>query len=215
MSGETLSNTFLKTRVGSLLSRLRLLDELNEDFPAVLNLHEHEEHRRVISAGSRGFINHPVNASIRQVVRISRLVHLRGKLDRLSRSINVRGPDLHLLNRAFFDLKAKIVLMHVRPRLPKIVVAALGSQTLEQHEKAEVDKAMGWTRDRFNQSRVPFDEVIEIGDPAEKIVEHAKKENFDLIVMGSHVDEPTRRLVRGSVTFQVLSSCKVPVLVIR
>lgn len=118
-------------------------------------------------------------------------------------------------NRAFFDLKAKIVLMHVRPIPPKILVTALGSQTLEQHERAEVDKAMGWARGRFNQSGVPFDELIETGDPAEKIVDRAKKDNFDLIIMGSHVDEPLRRLVRGSVTFQVLSSCKVPVLVTR
>jgi nucleotide-binding universal stress UspA family protein len=126
-----------------------------------------------------------------------------------------RAITYFLQNRAFFDLKAKIVLMHARQELPRIAIAALSAEALAEHMKTELDKDMGWARERFEQSRIPFEEVIVTGDPAEKIVELARSGQYDLIVMGSHVDEPTRRLLRGSVTFQVLSSCKVPVLVIR
>lgn len=126
-----------------------------------------------------------------------------------------RAITYYFQNRAFFDLKADVALMHVCQSLPKFVVAALSSEMLEKQRNIEVDKAMGWPRERFQQSRVPFTEVIDTGDPAEKIVEHAQDGKYDLIIMGSHVDEPVRRLVRGSVTFQVLSSCKIPALIIR
>lgn len=53
------------------------------------------------------------------------------------------------------------------------------------------------------------------GHAAEAIAELAQKEQFDLIVMGTHGHSSLGRLLLGSVTSGVLARCQVPVLLVR
>jgi nucleotide-binding universal stress UspA family protein len=53
------------------------------------------------------------------------------------------------------------------------------------------------------------------GDPAEAIVQYAKKHAVDLIVMASHGRTGLRHLLFGSVAEQLLRTAPCPVLVIR
>ena len=57
--------------------------------------------------------------------------------------------------------------------------------------------------------------VLESNDIAESIVEFAKKEECDLIVMASHGRRGVKRLLMGSETMNVLSLSHIPVLVCR
>ncbi|MDD2494012.1 MAG: universal stress protein [Tissierellia bacterium] len=65
----------------------------------------------------------------------------------------------------------------------------------------------------FNGIKVELDVLL--GEPYSIITETAKKENFDLIIMGSRGFSKIKRFFVGSVTQRVISEAPCPVLVIR
>lgn len=60
---------------------------------------------------------------------------------------------------------------------------------------------------------VPLETVVEMGDPAEKILERAG-EGYGLIVVGTRGLSAVRELILGSVTSRVIRSSTVPVMVV-
>lgn len=52
-----------------------------------------------------------------------------------------------------------------------------------------------------------------VGDPAETIVEHARRIDAELVVMATHGRTGLSRFVRGSVAESVIRACSIPVLV--
>ncbi len=61
---------------------------------------------------------------------------------------------------------------------------------------------------------IQFEKDVLVGDPHEVILETAKNENFDLIVMGNRGSSKLKRFFVGSVTQKVISEAPCPVLVI-
>ena len=57
--------------------------------------------------------------------------------------------------------------------------------------------------------------TLEALHPWEAIIEHARKHDCDLIVMGSHGRRGVSALLLGSETQKVLTHSKIPVLVVR
>jgi nucleotide-binding universal stress UspA family protein len=57
--------------------------------------------------------------------------------------------------------------------------------------------------------------TVEAVHPWEAIVDHAKRQSCDLIVMASHGRRGVSALLLGSETQKVLTHCQVPVLVIK
>jgi nucleotide-binding universal stress UspA family protein len=53
------------------------------------------------------------------------------------------------------------------------------------------------------------------GDPADRIIEVAETENFDLIVMGSSGVHGLKRLIFGSVSDTVRIESEVPILIVK
>lgn len=56
---------------------------------------------------------------------------------------------------------------------------------------------------------------LERGNPAERILEIAREEEHDLVVMGSHGHSRVHRALLGSVSEKVLKASTVPVLLMR
>lgn len=56
--------------------------------------------------------------------------------------------------------------------------------------------------------------AIHFGDPAKEIIDYAKREKIDLIVMAAHRPSGLRRRLQGSVTGAVVRSRVAPVLVV-
>lgn len=59
------------------------------------------------------------------------------------------------------------------------------------------------------------DTEVQVGDPAEGIIDLAKAEEYDLIVVGSRGLGPVREILLGSVSQKVLHAAPCPVLVVR
>ena len=66
-----------------------------------------------------------------------------------------------------------------------------------------------------NHSLITDEILIEDGPPAETIVKTAKKQNCDLIVMGTHGQGGITELLVGSTAKKVVKQSSIPVLVIR
>ena len=62
---------------------------------------------------------------------------------------------------------------------------------------------------------VPIDYLIWLGEPGESIIEAARAEDVDLIIVGSHGRSFAGRALIGSVSDLVVRDAQVPVLVVR
>lgn len=95
---------------------------------------------------------------------------------------------------------------------------AEGKEYFAQADK----KAQAWGKDylaKIEQSLkkdgVAAKSVVLKGRPAEKILEYAKKNGVDLIIMGTHGRSGPARWAFGSVTDRVIRLSQAPVMVIR
>lgn len=61
---------------------------------------------------------------------------------------------------------------------------------------------------------VSYDIVVEMGNPVEKIIEKARKGNYDLIVMGNHGRTALKEALMGSTAWRVLHRSDIPVMMV-
>jgi nucleotide-binding universal stress UspA family protein len=106
-------------------------------------------------------------------------------------------------------------IVHVAVRVPARAAAALERQMLKGYYEEQAERIFKPIRRYF--AKKPLDVSFRgvVGHPGEVIAETAEKENFDLVLMGSHGHGALLNMVLGSVATQVLARCKVPVLLIR
>ncbi|MDP2645409.1 MAG: universal stress protein [Desulfobacterales bacterium] len=57
--------------------------------------------------------------------------------------------------------------------------------------------------------------LVEVGHPSTVILEHAHKDDFDLVVMGTHGHSALVDVMMGGTARRVLRRCKKPVLTVR
>jgi nucleotide-binding universal stress UspA family protein len=106
------------------------------------------------------------------------------------------------------------VLTVVNP-LPHFAGSALGRQTLDTHYTEVAEAVLRPIRSFIDQQRWKAEITHAQGDPAQTIAAIADKEEFDMVVMGTHGHSALGNVVMGSVAMGVLARCKVPVLLIR
>ena len=86
------------------------------------------------------------------------------------------------------------------------------------HPVFEKEEAKKYTTDRVeeigNERGVKVESVILIGNPADDIIDFAKKNDVDLIVMGSLGKSGVERFLLGSVSDKVLKHAYSEVLVV-
>jgi nucleotide-binding universal stress UspA family protein len=105
---------------------------------------------------------------------------------------------------------AKVILLHVRQRVPDILGEPFYQKVLNQYvEKAELTVAP--LKQLLEADGVDHEILILEGDPAEAILEAAEDEKCDLIVMGTRGLSDFIGMALGSVSHKVLraSSCMV------
>ena len=84
-----------------------------------------------------------------------------------------------------------------------------------EREKDQADEQFAELESRASAAGVETERVVEVGKPAQTIVEMATEENIDHIVMGSHGRQGVSRLLLGSVAENVVRRSLVPVTVAR
>lgn len=114
---------------------------------------------------------------------------------------------------------AQVIGVYVIDPFPFIGVgdaSAVGLQAYMSEVQATAGQALSGIRALCEARGVSFaGDTIERGSPYEGILETAKAEGCDLIVMGSHGRKGMEALILGSVAQKVLTHAKVPVMVIK
>ena len=133
---------------------------------------------------------------------------------------------------------AKITLLHVLPEVSELMDKhIIGYIDADRWEKIKVehfdearealigkrkdhlavkDVLQQFSEDATQGEGVGTDQIIvERGNPVEEIINHSKKLNCDLIVMGTHGHGTLEDVMIGSTARRVVRRSKIPVLVVR
>ncbi len=115
-------------------------------------------------------------------------------------------------------LGAQVIALNV---VNEVVIASavrqLGSDRKEVEDKLQAagQKAVESIKKMGDEIGVAVEPLVRIGAPADTVVNTARMENADLIVMGSHGESGVSKLLIGSVVQKVLYWASMPVLVVR
>jgi len=96
--------------------------------------------------------------------------------------------------------------------------AKISMEVALEEEKQHVDKATRYLRQKArtgNCHQVRCEYRVSVGNPAEQIIQTAKAEKIDLIVLSEHGRGGIKRAILGSVADEVIRKSTKPVLVIR
>lgn len=115
-------------------------------------------------------------------------------------------------------LGAEVIALNV---VNEVVIASavrqLGSDRKEVEDKlmAGGQKAVDAIKKQASAAGVKVDPLVRMGSPANMVIDVARNEGADLIVMGSHGESGASKLLIGSVVQKVLYWATIPVLVVR
>ncbi len=87
-------------------------------------------------------------------------------------------------------------------------------QSFQEEAMAAANKRMAAAIQEHFKGFPKVEGVVQMGSPAEKILELAKKENIDLIIMGAHGRKGLERVLFGSVADKVVSGALCPVVTV-
>ncbi|CAD7359499.1 MULTISPECIES: universal stress protein [Staphylococcus] len=74
---------------------------------------------------------------------------------------------------------------------------------------------MAPTRETLEEHGIQYEEVIERGNPKEKIVTYANSGQYDIVVLSNRKAEAAQKFVLGSVSHKVAKRAKIPVLIVK
>lgn len=108
-------------------------------------------------------------------------------------------------------LGASVTLVYVAS--DKSTVGFIAKPTYTTGENVLVGDRLDVPKQYLQERNVPFDTVVELGDPADVILRIADQ-GYDAIVVGTRGLSGLREMVMGSVSQKIVQNSKVPVLVV-
>jgi nucleotide-binding universal stress UspA family protein len=115
-------------------------------------------------------------------------------------------------------LKSRIYALLVLPNAPAsnytdFVPSAPMTETKKWNELRE---RLFYVVEKFAAEHdIPLEMIVEYGDPADKIISLAKREEIDVIVIGSSGKGFIERRVKGSISHKVASNAGCSVFIVR
>jgi nucleotide-binding universal stress UspA family protein len=85
----------------------------------------------------------------------------------------------------------------------------------EEILKGQARKVLTQYRGQLKEQGIAAEIILDGGNPSDVILEQVKKENYDLIIMGSRKLNKLQKLIFGSVSDRVTRLSGVPVLIIK
>jgi nucleotide-binding universal stress UspA family protein len=120
------------------------------------------------------------------------------------------------------QLGARLRILHVQSNFPVSLVGVgelvdtSAIEALMEAARTQTEQILAAARQVAEAGGVPVEVVKQLGSqPAEAIVEEARSQGCDLIVMASHGRRGLEGLLLGSETQRVLTQSPCPVLVVR
>lgn len=108
-----------------------------------------------------------------------------------------------------------VVILHVTSPIPTLVSDDMMRVTLDRDIHVAAENLLQEFYIELEKLGVPCSIKLVTGDPAEMIIETAKAEQCDFIVMGARGSGVFSSLLLGSVSHKVLHLSDVPVLIAR
>lgn len=109
---------------------------------------------------------------------------------------------------------ASVVLLTCRLEVTSLLSKELYEKAITDLD-AHAEELLGPYKDIFAKAHVPVTEMVLGGIPEDTIMQVAKGENCDIIIMGSRGYSDIKGLFLGSTTHRVLQLAECPVTVIR
>jgi len=115
------------------------------------------------------------------------------------------------------SIQAEVVLLHVSftPQAYWGYTISYGITVTQEQLDQNGELALDATLTGIDSEQVVINKRVESGHPVTLILEYIKKENIDLVVMGSHGYGAIAGSVLGSVSQRVLQRASCPVLIIK
>lgn len=115
------------------------------------------------------------------------------------------------------SVQAEVVLLHVSytPQAYWGYTISYGITVTQEQLDQNGELALDATLAGIDSEQVVIHKRVESGHPVTMIVEQIKKDNIDLVIMGSHGYGAIAGSVLGSVSQRVLQRASCPVLIIK
>jgi nucleotide-binding universal stress UspA family protein len=115
----------------------------------------------------------------------------------------------------FAGADAEIVVVNVQPSVPPRVRSMVGATAVNDYHREESEKVLKPIEKFLTRHDLRFTSRSAVGSPGTEIVKVANKEKAHLIVMGTHGHGILGRALLGSVAQNVLTTCDIPVLLVK
>ena len=115
----------------------------------------------------------------------------------------------------FAGADAEIVVVNVQPAVPPRVRSMVGAAAVNDYHREESEKVLKPIEKFLQRHDLRYSSKSAVGSPGVEIVKVAKKEKAHLIVMGTHGHGILGRALLGSVAQNVLTTCDIPVLLVK
>lgn len=127
-----------------------------------------------------------------------------------------RAVDYVIGNLAALKEQPQLLLLNVQWKVATGNVKLFISQdTINDYYREQGMAALQQARAALDAARLPYQYHISIGTPAEAIVQYAREQGVDQIVMGRQGQGGLQALLLGSVVSKVLHLADCPVLLIK
>jgi nucleotide-binding universal stress UspA family protein len=118
-------------------------------------------------------------------------------------------------NTSLFDASHEYTVFTAPLALPAHASSVVGSNNTQDYYQDEAAKVLGPAVAALQARGLTATGAWKAGHAGDVIASFAQQGGYQLIVMGSHGHGALGRLVMGSVANEVVSQCKVPVLLVR
>jgi len=112
---------------------------------------------------------------------------------------------------------ATVYVLFVAQDLSHFATFYVPHGNIEDFQKQAIDSArkrMAAAAEEFSKKFPKLETRVELGAPADKILEFAQKEKVDMIIMGAHGRKGLERAIFGSVANKVIKSASCPVFAV-
>jgi nucleotide-binding universal stress UspA family protein len=120
-----------------------------------------------------------------------------------------------MANESMCGPSDELLVLHVQPPVPPRVKTLVGAAQVKDYYREESEKVLAPIASFLKRHDVRYRPLWRVGHPGDEIVAAVGDEKAQMLVMGSHGRGVIGRALMGSVAQQVLSSVKVPVLLVK